>query len=225
VPMSKTFAQPSSQICANAVFTLSLPISFSNGTAIPFTVDFGTGFSSISEVDAISTYDSAHPFGNGSAYFLSKLGGQQTQASNVTTMMLMVLDPSVTHQFLDGTYQDKYLDEKGVYTLKSLKICITGESVLRTVCLATDVQHWDNIVFMITDPSLANKTNLTANTELDVKILNDPHKVADIKQNVLDFLNAPTAPKNSIRILNVDYAIICAVPAPSPPPALHIIQS
>jgi hypothetical protein len=95
---------------------------------------------------------------------------------------------------------------------------ITTESVPKEqpgVCSQNNVQHWDKIIFAIIDPDLAKKVNLTANTELDIKVLDDPHKVADIKQKVIDFLNVPNAPKKAIQILDVEYAIICASQIPS----------
>jgi len=83
-----------------------------------------------------------------------------------------------------------------------------------TVCKVENVQHWDKILFMVTDPRLASQTNVSANTELDIKVLDDPQKVADLKQKVLNFLGAPNANKNAIKILDVEYAIICATPPP-----------
>ena len=41
-------------------------------------------------------------------------------------------------------------------------------------------------------------------------MLDDPHKVADLKQKVLNFLNAPNENKSSLKILDVEYAIVCA---------------
>jgi hypothetical protein len=76
------------------------------------------------------------------------------------------------------------------------------------------VKHWDKIVFDITDPNIAKKLNLTANTELDIKVLDDLKKVADIKQKVLDFLKVPNENKSSIQILDVEYAVICEMSAP-----------
>ena len=75
-----------------------------------------------------------------------------------------------------------------------------------------DVQHWDKIVFFIRTPDLASKVNLPVNSELDIKVLDDPHKVADIKQKVLTFLNVPTELRSSIQIVNVEYSIICNIP-------------
>jgi hypothetical protein len=78
------------------------------------------------------------------------------------------------------------------------------------MCPAKNIQHWDKIVFLIRSPELAQRVNLTANTELDIKVLDDPLKVADLKQKVLTFLNVPDEPRDSIQILEVRYAIICA---------------
>jgi hypothetical protein len=61
----------------------------------------------------------------------------------------------------------------------------------------------------ILNPDLASRTNLPANSELDIKVLDDPHKVADINQNVLTFLQVPIEPRSSIQIVNVVYSIIC----------------
>ena len=52
---------------------------------------------------------------------------------------------------------------------------------------------------MITSPDIARRVNLTANTELDIKVLDDPHKVSDVKQKVLDFLKIPTVPKARLK--------------------------
>jgi hypothetical protein len=86
------------------------------------------------------------------------------------------------------------------------------------VCPENDTQHWDKIVFEIKSPDLARRVHLPANTELDIKVRDDPTKVTDIKGKVLSFLHVPTAPvsnetiawRNAIQILNVGYAIICA---------------
>jgi hypothetical protein len=61
---------------------------------------------------------------------------------------------------------------------------------------------------MINDPQV----DVPAKTELDIKVLDDSHKVADLKQKVLDFLNIPTTDKRAIQILEINYAIICSLP-------------
>jgi YVTN family beta-propeller protein len=77
-------------------------------------------------------------------------------------------------------------------------------------CLADNIQHWYKIAFMITSPDLAQRVNLPANTELDIKVLNDTSKAVDIKQKVLEFLKVPNEPKDTIQILGISYDIICA---------------
>jgi archaellin len=81
-----------------------------------------------------------------------------------------------------------------------------------SVCPDKNVQHWDKILFMIRDPEIAMMANVSAQTELDIKVLDDPHKVADVKQKVLDFLKLPVSAKRAIQILDVNYAIICSLP-------------
>jgi hypothetical protein len=49
------------------------------------------------------------------------------------------------------------------------------------------VQHWDKIVFKINSTELAKRVNLTAGTELDIKVLDNPKEVADIKKKNLTF--------------------------------------
>jgi len=81
-----------------------------------------------------------------------------------------------------------------------------------------NVQHWDKIVFVIRTPNLNSKVNLPVNSELDIKILkilDDPHNVADIKQKVLAFLEVPNEPRSSIQIANIEYSITCNTTASS----------
>ena len=78
------------------------------------------------------------------------------------------------------------------------------------VCPIKSIQHWDKIIFIITSPELAQKLNFSADTELDIKVLDNPRQVADIKQKVLNFLGTPNVNKSSIKIVDVDYAIVCA---------------
>src|SRR5437868_3580837 len=77
------------------------------------------------------------------------------------------------------------------------------------VCPPKNVQHWDKIVFSIMSPDLGTRVNLPVNSELDIKVLDDPLKVADLKQKVLTFLNVPDEPRSSIQIANVEYSITC----------------
>jgi YVTN family beta-propeller protein len=77
-------------------------------------------------------------------------------------------------------------------------------------CLSNNIQHWDNIHFMITSSDLAEKVKLPINTELDIKILNDPYKAEDLKQKVLEFFKVPNESKEGIKILDLNYDTICA---------------
>ncbi len=86
-------------------------------------------------------------------------------------------------------------------------------------CTERNIKHWDMIVFSINDPALAKKLNLTTNTELDIKVLDDPLKVAVVKQKALDFLRVPIATKAAIKIVDVDYAIICGTSSPTTQPS------
>lgn len=83
-----------------------------------------------------------------------------------------------------------------------------------SICSEENIQHWDKIIFNVTDPAIARELNVSANTELDIKVLDDPSEVADIKQKVLDFLKAPNENKSSIKIIDVEYAIVCATDRP-----------
>ena len=97
-------------------------------------------------------------------------------------------------------------------------ISTTSQVTQGAVCPEKNIQHWDKIVFEIKSPELAKKVNLTANTELDIKVRDDPTKVSDIKEKVLDFLHVPHTPaanitgqqRSMVQLLNVGYAIICA---------------
>jgi hypothetical protein len=98
-------------------------------------------------------------------------------------------------------------------------------NVQTSICPEENVHHWDKILFVITDPRVAQKVNVTSNTELDIKVQDDPHKVADIKQKVIDFLKLPSSDKRAIKILNVNYAIICALQPPPSTQTLSAVQS
>jgi hypothetical protein len=94
------------------------------------------------------------------------------------------------------------------------------DSNTNPVCPAANVQHWDKIIFSINNTDLAKRLNLTANTELDVKIMDDPNTVANIKQKLLEFLKVPNFSLESINILDVEYSIVCSSKAgtlPLPP--------
>lgn len=78
--------------------------------------------------------------------------------------------------------------------------------------------HADKIIFVITGQLIAAQPDdqpvldkVPRNTELDIKVLDDPRTVADLRGKVLTFLGALDIPPNreSLRILEVKYAMVC----------------
>jgi hypothetical protein len=84
--------------------------------------------------------------------------------------------------------------------------------------------HMDKIIFRIVGPLTAvNAADQMAldlvpdQTTLDIKVLDDPATVADVKGKVLTFLGAADSAVNrgSIKIDDVDYAVVCPNPQPA----------
>jgi len=78
--------------------------------------------------------------------------------------------------------------------------------------------HMDKIIFHITgdlfapDPAVQAQLNLIPkNSKLDIKVLDDPNTIADLKGKVLTFMGAPNTPVNRAQIFidDVDYAVVC----------------
>jgi hypothetical protein len=119
-------------ICKEAIFTPSLPLSFKNGTSYPFKVNFGTKFTSISKVTAMSNYDPTNPFGDSDGYFINNFDSKNANTTmtgtpnNTTTIVSSVVDPTITDQFFGGNFTSKYVAKQGTFTLASLKFCIKG---------------------------------------------------------------------------------------------------
>lgn len=176
-------------------------------------------------------------FGNGITNHLeeynapSGIGGECTATGNVFTLPVTVsgIDTDNAGNLLVTDFHNLYNLGHAPYNTilasqpnafyPSWEYDITTKPELdveATVCKTESVQHWDKIVFMVTDPKLASQANVSANMELDIKVLDDPHKVANLKQKVLDFLGVPNGNKNAIKIIDVEYAIICAM---QPPPS------
>jgi hypothetical protein len=87
--------------------------------------------------------------------------------------------------------------------------------------VAVRAVHMDKIIFRITDELLAaaaaDQAQLDAvprNSALDIKVLDDPRTVADLKAKVLTFLGAQVtaANRNAITVTDVDYAVVCPNP-------------
>jgi len=102
------------------------------------------------------------------------------------------------------------VDGKGV---PALARCVEGTTTL-------PVLHFDKIIFMVGTGQLTPATPADFNqlnaiprlSELDIKVKDDPKTVADLKSKVLTFLGAAITPTNRalIRIVDVEYAVICA---------------
>jgi YVTN family beta-propeller protein len=87
-----------------------------------------------------------------------------------------------------------------------------------TGCSEDNIQHWDKILFKIVSPELAAIVDNPVNTLFDIKVQNDPTKESLPQDKVLEFLKAPSgAFRNSIEIVDIDYAIVCASSAAAPP--------
>lgn len=80
--------------------------------------------------------------------------------------------------------------------------------------------HADKIIFRLTGPLMAaNPADQPAldqvprDRPLDIKVLDDPTTVADLKGKVLTFLGAALGPAayNAVDIVDVEYAMVCPV--------------
>jgi len=91
-------------------------------------------------------------------------------------------------------------------------------TVSDVACPANYLQHWDMITFKITSLEVASSIGRPYNSELEVKIQDKfPERNTDIKAEVARLLGLNRAFINSIQILNVGYAIECALPGAPPP--------
>lgn len=86
----------------------------------------------------------------------------------------------------------------------------TTENEIR-VCNDQSTKHWDKIIFKIVDQNIAKKIQQPFDSELDIKVLDNPKKVADLKKKILDFVGLAVTPENrkAIEVIDVNYAIIC----------------
>lgn len=84
-------------------------------------------------------------------------------------------------------------------------------------------RHWDKIVFKITDVKLAEQFKLIANDPYDIKVLDNPRRVADLKAKVLAFLYGPRTAyplydRAKVEITDVEYALDCSLVGMLTPP-------
>ena len=78
--------------------------------------------------------------------------------------------------------------------------------------------HMDKIIFRIVGDLVAPNpafqailNNIPKNSRLDIKVLDDPTTIADLKGKVLTFMGAPNSSFNRDQIIidDVDYAVVC----------------
>jgi hypothetical protein len=165
----KIIYAPLPAICKEAIFTPSLPLSFKNGTSYPFKVIFGTKFTSISKVAAISNYDPTDPFGGRDGYFINNFDSKNATTTmsgtpnNTTTIVSTVVDPPITDQFLGGNFTSKYVAKQGTFTLASLKFCIKG--VPTKIASKNKDNLYNNISSTLTAATRPSTDNMTLTTD------------------------------------------------------------
>ncbi len=88
---------------------------------------------------------------------------------------------------------------------------VAGGGVIRAV-------HTDKIVFELTGHPMAQLAadqaalnQVPLNDPLDIKVIDDPNTVADLKGKVLTFLGAADTPANRmlVKVGQVTYAVVC----------------
>lgn len=103
------------------------------------------------------------------------------------------------------------VDAKGV--AGSVKCAVTGTTTIYA-------KHVDKIIFIVQpgvvlqpiDPADFNALNaIPRDTELDIKVIDNVNKVADLKGKVLSFLGAAdtSVARQALRIVDVEYAMVC----------------
>ena len=78
--------------------------------------------------------------------------------------------------------------------------------------------HADKIIFTLTGALAALQQgdqaaldNVPRDTELDIKVLDDPRTIADLKGKVLSFIRAvdSAVARTAVKIIDVEYAMVC----------------
>jgi hypothetical protein len=112
----------------------------------------------------------------------------------------------------------------GIFALLPSMIFVSAQTVPPNDMIGLPCIHYDKIVFQIKNNPGGKIPNSLKHTPLDIKVLDDPYKVADLKGKVIHFLstNPQFEPygqyldlteqelsKLNIQIDDVDYAIDC----------------
>lgn len=92
--------------------------------------------------------------------------------------------------------------------------------------IVINAAHADKIIFELAgalaavNPADQNALdNVPRNSPLDIKVIDDPRTIADLKGKVLSFIGAIDNPaqRQGVKIIDVDYAMVC--PNVQQPPA------
>jgi YVTN family beta-propeller protein len=75
------------------------------------------------------------------------------------------------------------------------------EQIRNTVCPEDYIQHWDKIVFTVNSSELTQSLNLTINTELDIRIKDDPKMLQISNKKFWTFLARPTERETQFQLL------------------------
>jgi hypothetical protein len=82
--------------------------------------------------------------------------------------------------------------------------------------------HADKIIFTLSGALVAQQQadqaaldHVPRDTELDIKVLDDPRTIADLKGKVLSFIRAGDTPaaRAATKIIDVEYAMVCPTAA------------
>ncbi len=140
------------------------------------------------------------------------------------TIIFVITAIGITSAYAVSTTNTGDLEVTGSITGPTIS-ALTSSITSAPACPQANIQHWDKITFFgfvqITSfegeqPSVINSGG---NFLYDIKVLDDPIKVADLNQKVVDFLNplgyGVTEPGDLITIdvfvVEVDYSIVCVL--------------
>jgi len=143
---------------------------------------------------------------NGKMYVINKNAGSISVIESTTNSFVMetfkltgghdiAFNPLTSKIYVTNTFQPS--------------VDVITETKISGVCPTNNIQHWDKIIFKIVSQELAKKIKVPYNSELDIKVPDQPDKVADIKKKVLEFFKIPSGNRTAIQIVDVDYSIIC----------------
>ncbi|WP_394752028.1 hypothetical protein [Crenothrix sp.] len=130
---------------------------------------------------------------------------------HVKTFFPVVLAAAFIFSFSQSLAAVPPVDSKGV---PAIATCPSATGTVQQPVL-----HFDKIIFTVKEKleaaNPADQSQLSAlplNSDLDIKVKDNPRTVADLKGKILTFLGASLNEKNrlKIQVTDVEYAVICA---------------